>query len=64
MYFAQNELRERYVFFLSDSGVKQNYVSAYTSIPASVLSNFKYGKKELNAKSFRLLDEFLKTKTY
>ena len=55
----QDEVRERLINFLTDKGVKQQFISDKINLPASVLSQYKKGKKELFLEHLNLLDEFL-----
>lgn len=54
---SQEEIRKKYIERLVRE--KQTYISSVTGIPCPVLSEFKYGKKELYPESLAALSDYL-----
>ncbi len=60
----QEQVRQRYLFFLGNCGTKQNWIAKKTDIPDYILSKYKLGKTELLNSSLRNLDKFLVEQGY
>jgi hypothetical protein len=57
----QEKVRQSYINYLQKTGTKACVIAKRVDIPASVLSQFKHGRKNLFPESLKQLEEYLKT---
>ena len=60
----QAELKQRLLNFINEKGTKFCYVAAQIDVPHSVLSHFRYGRRNLWDTTAEKLDLFLKSENY
>ncbi len=60
----QDVLRMRFLKYLGETGVKQNFVAEKVNLPVSVLSRFKTYQKDLSVSSYDTLDKYLNRQGY
>ncbi len=58
------KLRQRLIYFLSDTGVKQNYVAKAVFVTSTTISEFKRNGKRISDELAEQLDRYLTNKGY
>lgn len=61
---SQENVRIRLDHFLLEKGVRQAFICKKIALPASVMSQFRKGKKNLYTDHLSALDDFLKQENY